>query len=225
MIAVASLWRRAYARVLRPKNLDAVQYWEDRARTYGRRSVLNLSHDESEFREVTAKQQETLFPLLLKQLRGNEKLILDFGCGPGRFTTSLAQMTHMKVVGVDPIKAFLRWAPRHPDVSYRQLVGSRIPVDTNSVDVLWVCLVLGAISGEALEPTIREFNRVLREDGVLFLVENTAEKPNGKFWKFRTIKHYQSLVTFCEMSHLSDYEDVGERISIFAGRKHKQSHD
>jgi SAM-dependent methyltransferase len=216
---VKSLFNRAIAQVRRKKNPSALQYWEDRARTYGPRSVLNLSHAETEMDAVTKKQEFAIFPHLAKELRGDETKVLDFGCGPGRFTLSLARLTNADVVGVDPIRAFLRWAPQHRNVVYRRLVDGRIPLDACSVDVIWVCLVLGAISDTALPQTASEFDRVLRPGGLLFLTENTSPKPSNQFWSFRTIEQYRSTFPFAKLSHLGDYEDVGERISILSGRK------
>ena len=42
---------------------------------------------------IKQKQKSILYPLFQKQLSGNEKLIVDFGCGTGRFTPDPAQMT------------------------------------------------------------------------------------------------------------------------------------
>src|SRR5262245_29125919 len=61
-------------------------YWEARARSLGVRSVLNLRHTEAEIESVTAMQERILFPLLQERLRPDDRRVLDFGCGPGRFT-------------------------------------------------------------------------------------------------------------------------------------------
>jgi len=96
-----------------------------------------------------------------------------------------------------------------------------IPVEDESMDVVWICLVLGGIIDDSvLRFTIDEINRVLKKDGLVFLVENTSEKKDGDYWKFRSVQTYQKLFSFVELRHLSDYFDLGERISIMTGRKH-----
>jgi ubiquinone/menaquinone biosynthesis C-methylase UbiE len=65
--------------------------------------------------------KEILFPLLQSQLTGTECNLLDFGCGPGRFTTDLAELISGKAVGVDVVPDLLclhqnrpRWLIRVP---------------------------------------------------------------------------------------------------------------
>ena len=88
----------------RNPSADLVGFWEDRARRYGRRAVLNLGYEDVEYDSVTAAQKNELFPLLDKMLTGDEQLVLDFGCGAGRFSAALSTLVGAKVVGVDPVR-------------------------------------------------------------------------------------------------------------------------
>lgn len=202
------------------KKISHIEYWRKRARQYSERSVINIGHSEGEVEAVTKMQKETIFPYLKKQLTGREKLILDFGCGPGRFTCDLAAMIQGKAIGVDPIRYLIDLAPKNENVEYRLMKEGVIPVNDASMDVVWICLVLGGITDDdLLRSTMFEIKRVSKMDGLIFLVENTSEKKSGDYWKFRPVKTYQTLFDFIELKHISDYFDLGERISIMAGRK------
>ena len=196
-------------------------YWERRAGEFGVRSVLNLNHSEAEMEEVTRLQMEILFPVLRRHLSGDEKVVLDFGSGPGRFTPALAELISGRAIGVDPIQSLLDLAPRGEGVEYRLIEDGRVPLPDQSVDVVWISLVLGTITDpDALQRSVAEVERVLRDGGLLFLVENTAERRDRRHFHFRPISFYAALFPSIPLiRHEGDYYDLGERISIMVGRK------
>jgi SAM-dependent methyltransferase len=202
-----------------PGTDELLAYWQQRAETYGRRAVVNLGHDERALDDVTRRQLDTIFPYVTGRLRGDERVVLDFGCGPGRFTAYLAEAIRGRAIGVDPIQALIDLAPRRPEVEYLVSNGRRIPLADASVDVAWVCLVLGGLPDAQLAETASELERVLRPGGLLFLVENTASREDLAHWVFRSVASYRRLFPFAPLDHLHDYDDLGERISILAGRK------
>jgi SAM-dependent methyltransferase len=194
------------------------RYWEDRARTFGARSVLNLQHTDIE--AVTAMQKNILFPLLRERLTPADKLMLDFGCGPGRFTVALADAIDGRVVGVDPIQRLLDMAPKGERVEYRKFERRTIGAASASFDAVWICLVLGGIVGARdLGRCVREIDRVLKPGGLVFLVENTSEAQDTPHWKYRSVEEYRKLFPFASLVRISEYVDLGERISVLAGRK------
>lgn len=200
-------------------NFSPIKYWEDRAERYGERSVLNLSHSPEEMKAVKDMQVNALFPLLKKQLNGTEKTLLDFGCGPGRFDAELAELTGCNIIAADPIEYLLQLAPPDPRVSYKKISNGRIPAEDESFDIIWICLVLGGIVTEkALYQTIKELNRVAKKGALLLLVENTTDQKDIMTWKYRPKQTYIDLFKRFNLIHLDDYEDAGERNSIFAGR-------
>lgn len=199
---------------------DLLDYWRRRADAHGARAVLNIQHSEAEAEAVTEMQKREIFPQLRAHLTPDDRTVLDFGCGPGRFSVPLAELTGGRVIAVDPIERFLTLAPKHPGVEYRVVENGRIPADDGSIDVAWVCLVLGGITDpKLLAAAAGELDRVLRPGGLLFLIENTSDKPDTDHWHFRTPGRYAELFSASPLEHLHDYTDVGERISIMAGRK------
>lgn len=193
-------------------------YWKRRARELGERAVLNASHTRDQLSAVTLKQKCTLYPLLREALDGSEHTVLDFGCGTGRFPGDLAELVGGRVVGLDPIPGFLELAPRHETVEYRIMRPGLIPLPDGWADVVWVCIVLGGITHEnVLRRTARELERVLHPGGLLFLVENTAEQPPAPHWVFRSTADYVDLFTAVRLAPISEYHDLGERISVLSG--------
>ncbi len=202
-----------------PSRETGLAYWRGRAHKYGAQAVVNLGHAANQIDAVTLTQVDQIFPHLTRCLRGDERVVLDFGCGPGRFTMHLAEAIQGRAVGLDPIPTINELAPRWPGGDNQVSDGRRIPLPDADVDVVWVCLVLGGLSDALLAGTATELMRVLRPGGLLFLVENTAAKANCSHWAYRTVSRYKQMFPYAPLAHLHDYDDLGERISIMAGRK------
>lgn len=194
------------------------EYWERRARQLGPRSVLNSGHPDSDYDAVTEKQKRELYPHLVRLLRGDEKLVVDFGCGPGRFTRDLAALTGGRAIGLDIVRTYLHLAPRDERVDYRLMGEGAIDLPDGCADVVWVCLVLGAIAAPTLSRSVAEITRVLKSGGLLFLVENTSPMPDSEHWTFRSAAEYRAMFPSVALERQHDYEDRGERISVLAGR-------
>jgi len=177
----------------RSKKIRGTQYWRERARFFGKRAVLNLSHAPSEIAAVTNRQIEAIFPRVDHFIQGNEKRLLDFGCRPGRFMPALLSRTSGLVIGTDPVYSLLARAPVHARASYVQLGEESVPVASGSIDLVFVCLVLGGIADDRLRFTAREIERVLKTDGVLILIENTTNARSSAHWAFRSVEAYQDL--------------------------------
>jgi SAM-dependent methyltransferase len=197
-----------------------LRWWERRVRRRGARSVFHRAHRAEDLPRIDQWQKEILFPILRERLRGDERVVLDFGCGPGRFTADLARMVDGRAIGVDPIQALLDLAPKSEAVEYRRIEHGRIPLEDASVDVVWICLVLTCITSDrAVRTAVSEVDRVLREGGLVFLVENTEPQKNQRHIAFRTREEYRALFPFAPLRWERDYRDRGERISIMTGRK------
>ncbi|NCD40827.1 MAG: class I SAM-dependent methyltransferase [Bacteroidia bacterium] len=201
-----------------------ISMWRRRAKTYGQRAVLNLGHTDDEIEAVTQMQVDCIFPHLKESLLGTERTILDLGCGTGRFTAKLAELIQGKAVGVDPVQQFLDIAPKTDEVEYRLMKGTKIPCADHSVDIVWICLVLGGIiENVELKKLIADVNRILKNGGLLCVVENTSKKKDGQYWKFRSVVEYKDLFQYATLRHCIDYIDLGEDISVMVGRKDRHS--
>ncbi len=218
-------WKEALLELDPNRRRAELRWWRERARLSGARAVYHRGHGPQEIAEVDRKQKALLYPLLQQALRGDEQVILDFGCGPGRFTPDLAALIGGRAIGVDPTQALLDAAPSADNVAYLPITDGRIPLESGSVDAVWSCIVLTCITDpEALRTAVREIERVLRPGGLVFLIENTADKPDRRHVAFRSVEAYQELFSFAPLEHACDYEDMGERISVMSGRKGSHAH-
>lgn len=199
---------------------DGPKYWDRRARKYGARSVLNLSHSQRDFERVTIDQRNTLFPLLKAQLKGTESSVLDFGCGPGRFTSDLARLINGTAVGLDVSGELIGLAPKDPCVAYRKITKIAKCEIREKYDLIWVCLVLGGIPESELHHHIKFIQSSLNPGGLLFLVENTSKRNNQEHWAYRTPVEYKVMFDSISLKTIGTYEDLGEEITILAGRLH-----
>jgi SAM-dependent methyltransferase len=216
---VARLLDRGRDRLAPLPDEDA-PYWEARARRYGSRSVLHLGHPPDREAAVADLQIRHLFPHLRGALDGSEAVILDFGCGSGRFTPALAALIRGRAIGVDPTRALLEMAPAAPGVEYRRMTGGRVPLEDAGVDVVWSAIVLGCITTDAaLRLAAEEILRVLRPGGLLFLAENTTDKRSGPHFVFRPAEAYRDLFPSVFLSEVGSYRDLGETITVLAGRR------
>jgi 2-polyprenyl-3-methyl-5-hydroxy-6-metoxy-1,4-benzoquinol methylase len=209
-------------------HVDLEAVWSERAAAHGARCVANLGYSEAEFDAVTARQQETLLPLLTKYLDGSEHSALDFGCGPGRFSEAISQaLGGAKVVAFDICKPLIDLAPRTINVSYvSSSTDELFSSCREQFDVIWVCLVLGGVPDSLLPTIASNLARLLRRNGLLFLVEHTSDNNRGNnFWKFRTLAEYQALFPLIELRKEGFYFDFGQEVGVMVGRKRTRQTD
>ena len=203
--------------------VDVQSYWNARAARFGRRAVMDLRYGDADYDAVTHRQwDQQLLPRLQPLLNGDDALAIDYGCGPGRLTAHLAAAMPAAVggraIGLDPTPALLALAPQSAQVSYEQIREGRCSLSDHCADVVFICLVLGGLRDQPLHDALREIRRLLRPGGLLFLTESTSDFPNPAHWTYRTVDEYVQLIDFADLRHIADYEDLGERMAIMAGR-------
>jgi SAM-dependent methyltransferase len=197
----------------------AASYWNQRARQLGPRAVYNIGHPLDQLGKVDEQQRALLLPVLEGLLRGTERKVLDLGCGTGRFSGILAEITGGQVKALDVSQELLAMAPGRENVEYLEGSATSLPFSDQAFDLVWACLVLGALRGENLEAACGEIVRVTRSGGLLFLVENTSNQPDAPSWAFRSAEDYRSLLGDFDLRILARYLDLGETITVMAGRR------
>jgi SAM-dependent methyltransferase len=194
-------------------------FWEERSRRYGRRAVLDLRRTDAEYETLSQEQWGRILPHLTRSLDGSEKLAVDFGCGAGRLTALLARTIGGRAVGVDPTANLLALAPSSADTRFEPLTLGRCTLPDGVADLVFIYVVLGGLRDEILQAAVDEIRRLLRPGGLLFLVESTSDHPDAPHWTYRNVSTYQCLLDFAPLSHLCDYEELGERMTLMAGRR------
>jgi SAM-dependent methyltransferase len=199
---------------------SALAYWTERAERFGERAAVNLEHPAGALAEVSAGHRALLLPLLATLLRGDERVVLDLGCGPGRLTAALARTIGGRAVGVDPVAAMLALAPPDPDVTYRPLgADGRLPLHDGEADVVFTCLVLGGILEPAdLARTAAEVRRVLAPGGLAFLCESVSDAPDHDHWRPRRAEDYRAAFPWAALTPVAAFADGDDAVTVLAGR-------
>lgn len=120
-----------------------------------------------------------------------DSLVVDVGCGLGRLATGMLSEFGDEVhyLGIEPNKDFYRWCEehiqtKHPNYQFRHLdvvselynpsgtvdgEALRLPVDSDTADIVYVWGVFTNIISEHVEIYVSEFARIANKDGRIFL--------------------------------------------------------
>jgi SAM-dependent methyltransferase len=118
------------------------------------------------FAEVTKQAQQW----------ANRNRALDFGCGSGRSTRFLHSLG-FAAIGVDVNPHMLGQAQQlDPSGNYQLLTTQRLPFPAASLDLIFQSFVLLEYSATAqMLETLKEFNRVLADDGLVVIITGSEE--------------------------------------------------
>ncbi len=141
-------------------------------------------HSESKIYELSpetydlfSKAQDNLnivTDFLSKKVKG--KTIVDFGCGTGKFIPKLAPLSK-SYIGMDISNNQLRLAKEksknYKNVTLIKNLVNKIPLESNTVDLVFASWVIGSIHNlELRKRIIKEMKRVVKENGSIYLIEN-----------------------------------------------------
>lgn len=103
-------------------------------------------------------------------------LLVDLGCGTGRFSDLLASHFGIQVIGIDPSSKMIDQACRKPvtgAVTYRRASAERIPLADGRADLIFMSQVYHHLNDP---PAVgRECHRVLRRGGFVCIRNGTRE--------------------------------------------------
>lgn len=109
-------------------------------------------------------------------------VIVDFGCGTGRIVRFFGKRGH-RVFGMDITPEMLEEAKKigiPPDSKLMLIDGINIPLESQSVNLIWVCGVLRfslLIENPVYRQIADEMFRVLKPGGFVFNVEMYVDQP------------------------------------------------
>ena len=111
------------------------------------------------------------------ELKGDE-VVLDFGCGSGRFSYWIAPRVK-KVIGLEVTPEMIELAERHRiagNVEFKVYNGVHFPSLPYSFDLILSVGVLQIMKGELLRGTLSSLVRYLKkEDGRIYLIEQVSD--------------------------------------------------
>lgn len=135
-----------------------------------------LDSYQKEFVDVELGRSKEYYKKRLEAIgfKGKAK-VLDAACGIGQWSIALAELND-EVIGIDKseirIKIALELLKSYPSLRCSFLVGSieNIPLEDSSIDAIFC---YGSFMFTKMEHTMKEFKRILKSDGLLYLNFNT----------------------------------------------------
>jgi len=117
--------------------------------------------------------------------RSAVSLIIDLGCGTGRFSELLAAHFEAQVIGIDPSRKMVdqaRLKPTTGNVVYRQGAAEALPLPDACADLVFMSMVFHHFAD--LAAVGRECRRVLRQGGHVCIRNTTRENdfPHRHFF-------------------------------------------
>jgi ubiquinone/menaquinone biosynthesis C-methylase UbiE len=101
--------------------------------------------------------------------------VLDVGCAAGRDTRILKDMG-FNAIGSDLSEKLLEIARnQNPDIEFVLADMMELPFDDGTFNVVWASAVLHHVSKDTMPKVLKEFNRVLADEGILYLHTKAGE--------------------------------------------------
>jgi len=121
----------------------------------------------------------------LKNIIEENIKILDVACGTGDMIDiwlNSVKNKSIEICGLDPSKGMLEIAKkRFPKIKFYNAYATEIPCKDNSIDV--ISISFGIRNVLEIEKALREFNRVLKKNGKLLILEFVKAKEERSFRK------------------------------------------
>lgn len=110
------------------------------------------------------------------------KKVLDVGCGVGRDVSYMTE-DGLDIVGIDISEGLLKEAKkRYPKAKFKKMDFRKMTFKANSFDGIWSMASLIHTEREEMPKVLKEFSRVLKKNGVVYLavVEGEGEEEIKK---------------------------------------------
>lgn len=110
------------------------------------------------------------------ELIPEDGLVCDIGCGPGEIADYLYR-THHTVIGIDISGKMIEEAKRlNPEIEWRQ--GDMFDLDLPDGSFSGICSFYAVVNfqEEEIRKILREYFRVLKREGILFITFHVGEK-------------------------------------------------
>ncbi|MBB6428995.1 class I SAM-dependent methyltransferase [Algisphaera agarilytica] len=202
-----------------------ISYWSRQSPKFGLRDLLNDKVYIDPSSELTDPRWGTTLSLIREELRGDESKALDFYCGAGRFTQDLAQLVDGDVLGVDTSLPLIHEATPSSGVRFIHIPDGRVPTPPRSMDLVLANHALGGLRGRLLDRAVGEIVRVLKSDGLLVLIENTADLPDTRQHVYRDVETYREMFPQMQwkrdavhLENKSEGVEDAHRMSVLMGR-------
>jgi len=148
-------------------------------------------------------------------------LVLDVGCGPG-WDTAVLQAHHFIAIGLDFTHEMMRVGREEHglQVPFVQADMRRLPF-AGQFDGIWACASLLHLSRGDVLPTLREFHRLLKSGGVVYLsvklgsgekwIPTSYNRPLPRFFTYWQPETLDPLLETAAFHIIDGWEEQGKR--------------
>jgi SAM-dependent methyltransferase len=137
--------------------------------------------------------------------QGKKEIIVDFGCGSGRFSNLLSHYCKF-LVGLEITPQMLKIAKKeckNSNIGFVLYDGLNLPMQEHGVDLLVSVNVLQYITDDGeLEKVLKEIKRCFKPDGEVICIEQVTK--NKKRWQ-RDSKTYLNFFGENDFKKIADY--------------------
>lgn len=150
------------------------------------------------------------YPNVAKYLSfNNEEIILDYGCGNGKFSKFLNEKAN--IIGVDRSKKMIEFAKKiyeNENRIYKIIESGNLDfIKNESIDYAVLNFVTCSISTrEEISKIIQEIDRVIKRNGILVLLNLNWDECNGKEFSTYSLNYYKNLQSGDEIKLSLNYE-------------------
>ena len=163
---------------------------------------MNKLLTQKEYWDNVAEEKEFTTPFQMELFKKNvskEARILDVGCGYGRTLNELYLSEFTNLSGIDISKKMInRGIKLYPQLTLKKHESVSLPFENNSFDAVILLAVLTCIINNIeQEKLINEIQRVLRDDGVVYINDfliNSDQRNIDRYKRFEA--KYNEYGTF-----------------------------
>jgi len=145
-------------------------------------SDIHLSYDQA--RALPEETIELWLNAISKYVPSrSKKIIVDLGCGTGRFTEALSNQFSAQVTGIDPSLNMLLTAKQSKSsmlVEFVRGAAESIPLAKDKADLIFLSMVYHHIQDKT--KAVMEFHRIIIRGGFLCIRTSTPELLDSYLW-------------------------------------------
>lgn len=150
----------------------------------------------------------------------DKKKVLEIGCGSGVLGGWIKERCKDYVgldISVQMLKKFKEETMDKRNLNIFQAITNSIPVEDNIFDIV----LMNGVSmyfknNKELENTLKEMNRVVKNNGIIFIGENIV--PNGIYWELVWFQNLSNLGQFFAMPYVKFRRNLAKKSPKMAGK-------
>ncbi len=177
---------------------------------------MNKLLTQEEYWDSVAEKKEFTTPFQIALFKKNvpkEARILDVGCGYGRTLHELYLSEFTNLSGIDISKKMIdKGTKLYPELTLKKYDSFKFPFENNSFDAVILLAVLTCIiSNNEQEKLIDEIQRVLKDDGILYINDfliNSDQRNIDRYKRYESKYNKYGIFELSEGVVLRHYTEV-----------------